>query len=728
MTHPAPSSGRVAPPPVAARADDARTTRRAYAALGLGLAIVVVFAAVRNAGAGPWVYLVGAGYGTALSVVGAIRMPRGGRRVWVAFAAAQLLYLTADGVWTVYDNVLHIEPFPSPADALYLAMYPVLALGMWWLVRDRRRGRDRAAFLDAAIVATGVAVIGVVFFVAPAAESGSDVVGQVVAAAYPVGDLLLLAVALRLLTEGTMRNVALWAILGSVAAVLVVDLWYDVTVINQMPYPTWIDCGYLVSYLLLGFAPHHPDAHALSEPAPGQHDRVTVARVSLLGVALVLAPVTGLVAHLTGFEHAPWAVFVGGCLAALLVVLRLSDLVRDLQRNAVQLAALARKDALTGVANRRTWDHELSRACAFAREHGTPLTAAVLDMDRFKEFNDAHGHLAGDLVLKETAAAWTSILRGRGFLARYGGEEFTVLLPQLTPDGAQAVLEGMRQSVTHGQTCSIGLATWDGVEDPAELVSRADQALYHAKRSGRDRIAIHHDGAAVLVARSAQASATLASLRAVYQPIVDLWTGELAAVEALSRFDGRSPRGVFDAATRDGAGPELEAVALGRALAGWSGRGQLALNVSLAALVTPAVQEVLPADLTGVTLEIAEADLVDHAPEVMLALGDARARGALIAIDDFGVGFANARRIAALRPDLIKIDTSLVRGIDSDPTLQAVATSCVLLAQLTGAKVVAEGIETAGERDCVARLGVDLGQGHLLGAPGPLPQALDGSR
>lgn len=698
--------------------------RRSYVALGVGLAVVAVFVAVRNADAGPWVYLVGAVYGSALSIYGALRVPRAQRRSWIAFAVSQVLFLMADGVWTLCHTCLHIEPSPSPADALYLAMYPALALGMWWLVRGRRAGRDRAAFLDAAIITTGVTVIGVVFFIAPAAESsGTSLLGQVVAAAYPVGDLLLVAIAVRLLTSGRLHNVALWAILGSVATVLVVDVYYDLAVINGSPYPIWIECGYLLSYVLLGFAPLHPTARALFEPAPDRSDRITVTRVSLLGVAIVLAPVTGLVAHVTGFRHAPWAVFAGGSVSALLVVLRLWDLVQDLQRQAVQLAALARRDGLTGVGNRRTWDHELSRACAFAREHDAPLTVAVLDMDHFKDFNDANGHLAGDLVLKETATAWASILQDRGFLARYGGEEFTALLPQLTAQEAQPVLGRMRRAVTHDQSCSLGVATWDGVEDPADLMARADQALYQAKRSGRDRIAVHHDGLATVV-RPSHASPALASLRVVYQPIVDLDTGEMVGVEALSRFDGQDPRAVFDAAARDGMGPDLEAAAITAALAGWSGRGLLAVNVSLSALATETVQAVLPADLTGVTLEITEADLVNYAPDVMLALDDARARGAQIAIDDFGIGFSNVHRIAKIHPDIIKLDISLIHGIDTDWNLQAVATSCVLFAKLTGARVVAEGIETAGERASATRLGVHLGQGYLLGRPGPLPSAL----
>jgi len=96
-----------------------------------------------------------------------------------------------------------------------------------------------------------------------------------------------------------------------------------------------------------------------------------------------------------------------------------------------RLAALARSDALTGAPNRRTWDHELSRACQASREDETPLSVAVLDLDRFKSYNDQYGHQAGDRLLREAVAAWSEALGGEGILARYGGEEFAVLLPGL---------------------------------------------------------------------------------------------------------------------------------------------------------------------------------------------------------------------------------------------------------------------------------------------------------
>lgn len=698
-------------------------TRSAYAALGGGLVLAAAYAALIETTTGTVLYLVIAAYATVLSFIGAARMPRARRRIWWAFAAAQLLFLVGDSIWTLFAEVLDIEPFPSVADIAYVGGYPLLALGILWLVRGRRRGRDRAAFLDAAILTTGFTIVGTVFFVLPAASTGgATVLSQVVAAAYPAGDLLVLALVVRLFTTGVVGNVSLWALCASMASLLVSDLVYVVTVVHGLPYPIWIDLGYVLSYLLLSFAVLHPSAHVLSEPAPDRADRVTPIRLTWLGAALMLAPLTGQVAYLAGGETGPWVVLVGGCIAAVLVVLRLGDVVRDLQRTAVQLAALAGKDSLTGIPNRRTWDHELSRGCALARDDGTPLSVAVLDMDHFKLFNDTFGHLMGDLVLKETVAGWSAMLEGRGILARFGGDEFTALIPA-TQEEALTLLDTMRRSVTHDQTCSIGLATWDGVETPGALVARADRALYHAKHSGRDRIAVDNGQVPAVLTQPTSLPPVLASMTTVYQPIVDLRTGEPVGHEALSRFRGRDPQEVFDSADRDGTAPWLEAAAIRSALAGWTGAGLLALNISPSTLLTAPLQDVLPEDLSGYVLEVTEADLVGYTAEVMLAIDGLRARGALIAVDDFGIGFSNIQRVVTLRPDIVKLDMSLVRGIDADTMLQDAVAAALLFAERTGSRVIAEGIETSEERDCLARLGVTHGQGYLLGVPGSPPAA-----
>lgn len=173
-------------------------------------------------------------------------------------------------------------------------------------------------------------------------------------------------------------------------------------------------------------------------------------------------------------------------------VLERADLVALLQRNSLT-------DELTGLPNRRTWEEELPRALARARRTGEAVSVAMLDLDRFKDFNDSHGHLAGDELLQASARAWNASLRETDLLARYGGEEFTALLPDCDARSAVRVAERVRSATPRGQTCSIGVATWDGTETAAELLQRADAALYEAKRRGRNRVETAEAGGSVLV-------------------------------------------------------------------------------------------------------------------------------------------------------------------------------------------------------------------------------------
>jgi diguanylate cyclase (GGDEF)-like protein len=162
--------------------------------------------------------------------------------------------------------------------------------------------------------------------------------------------------------------------------------------------------------------------------------------------------------------------------------LALADLVHALD-------ARARTDELTGLANRRTWDEELPKELARAKRSGSPIAVAILDLDHFKLYNDTFGHPAGDRLLRAVAAGWVSRLRETDLLARYGGEEFGLVLPDCDIAAAHHVLDELRLCMPDGSTCSIGVACWDGRESGEALVSRADAALYEAKRAGRDRVA-----------------------------------------------------------------------------------------------------------------------------------------------------------------------------------------------------------------------------------------------
>jgi diguanylate cyclase (GGDEF)-like protein/PAS domain S-box-containing protein len=167
--------------------------------------------------------------------------------------------------------------------------------------------------------------------------------------------------------------------------------------------------------------------------------------------------------------------------------------VLEQQRLLEQLRDLARTDPLTGLANRRLWDERVAVELARALRYDRPLCVAAIDLDRFKPYNDAHGHQAGDVLLREATAAWRGVLRGADLLSRWGGDEFALLLPDCDLDCAERIVARL-QEVTPGGAegvgCSAGLVCWDVGESAERVVARADAALYAAKADGRGGIRV----------------------------------------------------------------------------------------------------------------------------------------------------------------------------------------------------------------------------------------------
>jgi EAL domain-containing protein (putative c-di-GMP-specific phosphodiesterase class I) len=206
------------------------------------------------------------------------------------------------------------------------------------------------------------------------------------------------------------------------------------------------------------------------------------------------------------------------------------------------------------------------------------------------------------------------------------------------------------------------------------------------------------------------------------QPIVNLDTGEIVSVEALARFsDGRSPDKWFSEAASLGLGTALELAAIEGAMARMSElprSASLNINVSAATASTTALSKALAHAPAGrVVLEITEHVPVTDYPSLSLALAGLRARGIRVAIDDAGAGFASMQHVLRLQPDVVKLDASLVRDMDSQPAQRALVSALVSFANATGCSLVAEGIETAGELDAVRALGVTCAQGFHLGMP-----------
>ncbi|MBM2619885.1 GGDEF domain-containing protein [Actinoplanes sp. LDG1-06] len=442
---------------------------------------------------------MGIGYaGAAAILIGARRLPRRERLPWWLFAAGIAANVTGIGVSVYSDEVLGWSDIPTLADPFFLLLYPFCALGIAVLIRRRETGRNWTAMVDATTITTGFGLLAWVYVIAPSAEGGHmTMLGEATQVAYPIGDLVMIAMMTRLLRGGGRRGAPFWWVTGSLAAFLIGDtVWVVMGNLIDQGYPVedilWlnraIESIFLVAFTLFGVGALHRDVRSLGAPAGTDVARLGRAHLVLLTAASLIAPALLAVQVVHGEVHNGMAIVVGSAALFLLVVTRMAQLVREVERQAQQVRELSRQDDLTGLPNRRAWNDELPRALENARRDGRPVSVALLDLDHFKHFNDTYGHPAGDRLLKSASAAWHGNLRAVDTLARWGGEEFVALLPGADAAEARDVLERALRATPLGQTFSAGLAVWDGVETSEELLERADAALYRAKSNGRSQV------------------------------------------------------------------------------------------------------------------------------------------------------------------------------------------------------------------------------------------------
>jgi diguanylate cyclase (GGDEF)-like protein len=454
-------------------------------------AVVAYLLVARHVWYGNLFYDIIALISASMIVVGVRRHRPARPEMWYLFAGGQVLWSIGDFLYGFYEHVLKVDSYPSPADVLYQAGYLPLVVGMFVLIRGRTSGRDRAGLIDACIVATGLGLLSWIFLMLPILEAeGMTPAERLFSLAYPASDIVMILMVARLFMSPGAKTASYRFLGAALVLVLTSDIAYSV-LLNLFSYEGGlIDGGWLMSYVFWATAALHPSMRSLSEVAPDQAPRISAGRLALLALVSLLAP--GLLLY-QGLRSEPvdWvSIGVGSVVLFLLVLARMYGLISKVQDQASQLAALAHNDGLTGVPNRRAWDLELAREMAVARRTGTPMSIAMLDLDHFKRFNDQNGHQAGDRLLTQAAALWRTQLREQDYLARYGGEEFCVIVTGLGAEKAADVIGRLLAVTPDGQTFSAGVASWDGVESPERLVARVDEALYHSKHNGRNRVTL----------------------------------------------------------------------------------------------------------------------------------------------------------------------------------------------------------------------------------------------
>jgi diguanylate cyclase (GGDEF)-like protein/PAS domain S-box-containing protein len=424
-----------------------------------------------------------------------------------------------------------------------------------------------------------------------------------------------------------------------------------------------------------------------------------------------------------------------------------------------ELSRQAFHDSLTGLANRTLFRDRLSQAVARCARAQQPLAVALINLDAFKQVNEALGHSASDELLRQVALRIADVVRPSDSLARLAGDEFAFLLEgaddaqvsQLAERILAALAKPMRvggHELSIG--ASIGIAVHEGrPTDRDELIRNADVATYVAKRKGRGRYEIFRPAMSAefgdlhfeLELRKAIQQG---QLRVHYQPEISLHGGEITGVEALARWQSPSrgvvsPAKFIPMAEATGLIHPLGEFVLGEACrqaASWRREGVLPdhfvtwVNVSgkqlseggLADLVRSKLDAAgLPPSSLG--LEVTETAVVSGDGEQIRAeLEELRARGVQIAIDDFGTGFSSLSQLREIPADLLKVDQSFVERVDQDTKDAAIFANLVILGHTVGVQAIAEGIETEGQLATVRELDCDLAQGYLFSRPLPAEQ------
>lgn len=414
-------------------------------------------------------------------------------------------------------------------------------------------------------------------------------------------------------------------------------------------------------------------------------------------------------------------------------------------------------DALTGLPNRRLFRDRLSREVVNADREKTKIALMFIDLDRFKQVNDLLGHDAGDLLLKEAAHRITACVRASDTVARLGGDEFTVILTTLghlshVEHLAQKLLDALASPFKLNAESayvsgSIGVAIFpDDGTTAEELIRKADQAMYAAKHAGKNQFSYFtrsmDESAHLRLRLTSELRNALArgQLEVHYQPVIDFRTGEIVKAEALLRWmhprmGQVEPSRFIPLAEESGMITDIgnwvfrEAANCScRWSANMNAPFQIAVNKSPLQFMSHSGESWL-AYLEGMNLpgaaisvEITEGMLLHAADNVAATLLRYRDAGIQVAIDDFGTGYSSMSYLKKFDIDYLKIDQSFIRDITTDPTNQTIAESIIVMAHKLGLKVIAEGIETAEQRDLLVAAGCDYGQGYLFSQAVPADQ------
>ena len=432
---------------------------------------------------------------------------------------------------------------------------------------------------------------------------------------------------------------------------------------------------------------------------------------------------------------------------------RLAGIAIERHRALERLIHDARHDGLSGLPNRTAIFESLDEALVRI-EPGGSVAVLFVDLDGLKTLNDTLGHDRADEMIREVGERLSRAVRSTDFVGRFGGDEFIVVAEEVATEEEasklgfrllEAISEPLPGIDATVLTASIGIALLEACgADARESIRRADSAMYEAKRAGGDRIVFFsgsrrtHEGRRLALGRELRGADTRDELRVVFQPVFELETGEIAAVEALLRWDsptlGKVPPAEFIPVAEDtgsivpiGAWVLRESCETVQRIAREAGRPvELSVNVSARQLAHPGFARTVQLILSHaefpaaqLTLELAEAALIRADAVTARTLHELESHGVRIVLDDFGTGVSSLSWLKEHPVGAIKIDRSFISGVAHDQRDQAIVSSLIGMSRALGCTVTAEGVETELQLAALRELDCERAQGFLLARPLP---------
>ncbi|MGH3315692.1 MAG: putative bifunctional diguanylate cyclase/phosphodiesterase [Nocardioidaceae bacterium] len=696
----------------------------------------------------PWAYCVVFAGASALCLIRAARQPAQ-RAPWALLGLALFAYGTGNVIQAVLlVTASGAPPYPSVADFVWLCFFPLTYLAVVLMLRRMVVRFYLSMLLDGLIAALGVAALTwAVAFGHLIEVSGDRALVVLTNLAYPVGDLLLTAFVVGGVSALGLRFTRTWALVvfglltftlaDTLFALAFAEGTYHLSSPISMLWP-------LAALSLALAAAYSPKAMPKLESAS------TWWRLVLLP-AIFSAASLGLLAYgqINDLPAGAGVLAVGALLAA---ALRAALTFREVSTLA-ETRRQARTDELTGLYNRRAFGWSLEEAL---RKRGPNDMVAVLliDLDRFKEVNDALGHHVGDELLRLVGDRMTERLGSEGMLARVGGDEFAMLLDHCTVESAEALAERALVAlkmpfrltgITLHVWASIGIAIRSTADDDgSNLLQQADIAMYDAKANGGG---FRHYSASRDI-NTRDRLQTIEQLRESidrdelvlhYQPMVELASGQVTSVETLVRWEHPT----LGLLAPDRFLPLVEQTGLMRALTWhvlyyslaqvrtWRDLGwefSVSVNVSASNLLDVELPRTVSALLSrhgvpasALKIEVTESTIMADPARAQQVVSRLDELGVEVAVDDYGTGHSSLAYLRDLAVGTLKLDQSFIQDIATDNRASAIVRSTTELAHSLGLRMVAEGVEDDDSAAMLTGFGCDVGQGYLYSRPLPAP-------